>query len=261
MKMQTATLALTLLTLALANEGVAAEWGNLKGRLVYDGSALTADPVNVNKDTEFCSKHDLVDETIVVGDEGGLQNVFVYLYLARGKSVEAHPDLKEPSADMLILDNKGCRFEPRAMTLRTGQTLEVRNSDSGIGHNTNATFIKNSDFNQLVPNDSPLVKVFDKSESFPSPVACNVHPWMKAHVLIRDNPYMAVTGEEGKFEIENLPEGKHEFIFWHESKGVLRSVKVGGTKTSRKGRAKLEIPAGDTLDLGEVKIPAKALGK
>ena len=104
-------------------------------------------------------------------------------------------------------------------------------------------------------------KVFEKTEPYPAEVACNVHPWMKSYLLIRDNPYMAKTGKDGSFEIKNLPAGKLEFIFWHESKGVLRSVAVGDTKTDRKGRAKLTIPAGETLDLGDIKVSAKALGK
>ena len=48
------------------------------------------------------------------------------------------------------------------------------------------------------------------------PVVCNIHPWMKAYILSLDHPYMAVTGEDGTFEIKNMPAGQHEFQFWHE---------------------------------------------
>ena len=98
-------------------------------------------------------------------------------------------------------------------------------------------------------------------ESYPVPFACNVHPWMNAHVLVRDNPYMAFTGEDGSFEIKNIPAGEHEFIFWHESVGNLKNVSLGsGGKTNRKGRAKLKIPAGGTLELNEIKIAPAVLG-
>jgi len=253
------TLAMTVS--ATVSPSSAADWGTLKGRLIYEGDPIKPDAINVNKDVGYCGKHGLVDETIAVGEKGGLQNVFIYLYVKRGKSVDVHPDLEKPPGETLVLDNKGCRFEPHGMILRTGQTLEIRNSDPGIGHNTNAVFLRNPVFNELVSDSKPLVKVFNRTESFPSAFACNIHPWMKAFVLIRDNPYMAITGADGSFEIRNIPAGKHEFIFWQEGVGTLRKLEVGGTKTSRKGRAKLEIPAGETLDLGDVKVSAKVLGK
>lgn len=251
-----------LLTLAMVASATGADWGSLKGRLVFDGSPGDPAKINVNKDVEFCSKHNLVDETVDVGEKGGLTNVFIYLYIKKGKTVAVHPDLEKVGKEPIVLDNKGCRFEPHVLIVRTGQPLEIRNSDEGIGHNTNAqTLLRNPKFNEQVSNDSPIKKVFEKTEPYPAEVACNVHPWMKSFLLIRDNPYMAATGEDGSFEIKNLPAGKHEFIFWHEGKGNIRSLAVGGTKTSRKGRAKLEISAGETLDLGEVKVSAKVLGK
>ena len=186
----------------------AADWGNLKGRLVFEGDAGTPPKINVNKDVEFCSKHNLVDETLSIGEKDGLQNAFIYVYVKRGKSVDIHPDLEAPGGDVAILDNKGCRFEPHTILVRTGQPLEIRNSDQGIGHNTNAqTLLQNPKFNEQVSNDSPINKVFEKTEPYPAEVACNVHPWMKSYLLIRDNPYMATTAKDGRFEIKNLPAG------------------------------------------------------
>ncbi len=251
-----------LLALAMFASASGADWGSLKGRLVFEGDPGKPDAVIVNKDVEYCGKHNLVDETVVVGEKEGLTNVFIYLYVKKGKSVDIHPELEKPGEEKVILDNKGCRFEPHVLVVRTGETLEIRNSDPGIGHNTNAqTLLSNPKFNEQVSNDSPIVKVFQKSEPQPAEVACNVHPWMKSFILIRDNPYMAVTGEDGSFEIKNLPAGKHEFALWHEGVGRIRKLKIGGEETSRKGRVKLEIPAGETLDLGDVKVSAKVLGK
>ncbi len=238
----------------------AADWGTLKGRFVVEGDLGEAAAVNANKDPEFCGKHNLMDEAIIVGEEGALANVFVYLYLKSSKTVEIHPDLEKVDTEPVLLDNKGCRFEPHALVLRVGQSLEISNSDP-VAHNTNLTPTKNPGFNQIIPNDSPLAKTFEKRESYPSPAACNIHPWMKAYVLIRDNPYMTVTAADGSFEIANLPAGKHEFIFWHESKGNMKNMTFSGGKTSRKGRAKLTIPAGDTLDLGDIKVSPSVLGK
>lgn len=246
---------------ALSSVASAAEWGTIKGKFVYQGK-YDNKPLTLTKDPEFCGKHNPVDEKIVLGKDGGLQNAFVYLYVAPGKKVEIHPDYKATDLKPKVLDNKGCRFEPHAMTLWTAQPLEIHNSDAGIGHNTNANTLRaNRSFNDAVSNDSPLVKNFTKSESVPSPVACSIHPWMTATILIRDNPYMAVSGEDGTFEIKNVPAGKQEFTLWHEAKGYMKDVKAGDGKTNRKGELKVTIPDGGTLDLGEIKVAPETLGQ
>ena len=255
------TLLITLTSSLVALDAYAGEWGSLKGRFVFTDTPVSLQSINVNKDAEFCSKNKLVEENLLVGEKGGLSNVFVYLYLKKGKKIEVHPDLAKPDEKPVVLYNKGCRFEPHTLTVRTSQTLEIRNSDPGIGHNTNATTLRfNPRFNDQVSNDEPLIKVFEKAEYYPAEIACNVHPWMKAYVLIRDNPYMTVSDAKGNFEIKNIPAGKRVFSFWQESKGNLRDLSVGKTKTSRKGQASLEIVAGETLDLGEIKVSAQVLG-
>ncbi len=250
--------------LALAASASAAEFGTIKGRFVFEGKPKVV-PIQPTQDAEYCSKHQLLDETITVGEDGGLQNVFVYLAPARGKKVEIHEsyDAAAAAKEPKILDNKNCRFEPHAMTLWTAHPLEVRNSDP-FAHNTNASYFfanASSKFNETVPQDRPLEKSFSKSESYPAKVVCNVHPWMNAYVLVRDNPYMAVTGEMGEFEIENAPAGKHKFAFWHEAKGNLKELKIGKNKADRKGQIELEVPADETLDLGDVTVTPAILGK
>jgi len=260
----TARLLALMFTLAAIVPAAAAEWGSLKGRLVFDGDPGKPAAINVNKDGEYCGKHDLKDESITVGEKGGLTNAFVYLYVKKNGKVAIHPGLQKVGDKPAVLDNKGCRFEPRALLVRTSQPLEIRNSetDPSIGHNTNAlTLFANPSFNNLIPQGQPFIVKFQKREARPAEFACNIHPWMKSYVLISDHPYMAVTGRDGSFEIKDLPAGRHEFNFWHEAVGNLKNLSVGGAKTSRKGRGKLKIPAGKTLDLGDVKVPAKLFGK
>jgi hypothetical protein len=246
---------------SLAGPLSAAEFGTLKGRFVYEGKPKV-EPIQPSKDTAFCSQHKLFNETVSVSDKDELPNVFVYLYPARGKKVDVHPSYEAAAKEPKVLDNHSCRFEPHAMTLWTAQPLEIRNSDAGIGHNTNGQkLVANPKFNEQVTNDKPIIKKFEKSEPIPTEVACNVHPWMNAVVLIRDNPYMAVSGDDGSFTIENVPAGKHAFVFWHEAKGNLRDLKVGKDKADRKGQVELTIPAGKTLDLGDIAVTPAILGK
>jgi hypothetical protein len=76
---------------------------------------------------------------------------------------------------------------------------------------------------------------------------------------VKEDPYMAASQADGTFEIKNVPAGKHEFEFWHEKPGRLKAVKFQGGATNRQGRAQLTVKDGETLDLGEIKIPASSL--
>jgi hypothetical protein len=61
---------------------------------------------------------------------------------------------------------------------------------------------------------------------------CDVHPWMTAFVLVSSHPFFAVTGEDGKFTIANLPAGTYEVEAWHEKLGTQKSkVTVGASDT------------------------------
>jgi hypothetical protein len=247
--------------LGMAGSASAADWGTIKGHFVYKG-VPKVEPIVPNKDVEYCSKHKLEVETLEVSDKMDLQNVFVYLYLPPGKKAEVHPDYKAEKPEPKVLDNKGCRFEPHAMTLWNVHPLEIRNDDPGLGHNTNGQkLVVNAKFNEQVANGSPITKKFDKPEPIPTEIACNVHPWMNAVVLIRDNPYMAVSDKDGKFEIKNVPAGKQTFVFWHEAKGNMRDLKVGSAKADRKGQVTLDVKPGQTLDLGDIAVSPAILGK
>src|SRR5215208_6014960 len=96
-----------IVVLAVAATSSAAEFGSVKGRFVYKGTPKVV-PIQPTKDPDYCGKHDIFDESVVVGDKGGLQNAFVYLYVARGKKVEIHPSYDPKTAKPKVLDNHFC---------------------------------------------------------------------------------------------------------------------------------------------------------
>ena len=229
----------------------AAEWGDLTGRFIYDGKAPAPKSIKVTKDPEVCSKHKLVEEQLVVGPQGELANIIVFLRTAKPT---VHPDLKDAKGDV-VLDNLNCRFEPHVALLQTSQALVIKNSDP-TGHNTNITSF-NAPFNQSIPIQGEVKTFFKAEEKFPLKVACNIHPWMNAVLVIRGNPYMAVSDSEGRFTIAKLPVGKElEFQLWHETQGFVKGsgVKgIKGAKVDNRGRFKMKIKPGAN-DLGEIRI-------
>jgi len=113
----------------------------------------------------------------------------------------------------------------------------------------------------LIPVGSKLTKTLDKPEAAPSPVSCSIHPWMSAKIIIRDDPYAAVSDKDGNLTIANLPVGKWTFTVWSEGAGYVTTATLGGKKVQwAKGKMDVEIKKGDT-DLGEIKVPLAAVWK
>lgn len=237
---------------------LAEEWGTLKGRFTFGGAAPAAPELKADKDIEVCGKHKLVSEEMVVGADKGVANVVVFV---RDKSVKIHPDLAATKNEKVVLDNKNCRFEPHVTFVQTGQTLVLKNSDS-VGHNSNVATVKNPPSNSLIPAGGETTVTFANDEAIPAQVTCNIHPWMKSWLVVRPNPYAAVSKSDGSFEIKNVPAGGElELQLWHEKAGYIGEVTIGGkAEKIAKGRKKLKVAAGDN-DLGEMVLDASLFNK
>ncbi|MCG8584915.1 MAG: hypothetical protein MI757_09410 [Pirellulales bacterium] len=244
----------------LSSSAWAAEWGTLKGRFVLDGKAPAPAKLAIAKDKEACCADGCpTDDSLLVGPDGGLANVVIYVRTKKGDKIAVHPDYVKDADAKLVLDNKNCVFVPHVSTIRTGQTLVLKNSDA-VAHNTNIQPIKpgNTPSNVTIPAGGSAEYKFNEAETLPTPAICNIHPWMKSYVLARDDPYATVSAKDGTFEIKNLPAGGElEFQLWHERAGYVRDVDVNGT-TAKRGRVKIDIKAGDN-DVGEIKVPVSLL--
>ena len=244
---------------AMAASSVASgdDWGTVKGRFVFGGTPPEASALKADKDVEVCGKHKLVAEELVVGGDKGIANVVVFV---RDKKVKVHPDLAGSGSTPVILDNKDCRFEPHVAFVQVGQPLVIKNSDS-IGHNSNVQTLKNAASNNLIAAGGDSKITFTADEAVPAQVTCNIHPWMKAWVVIRDNPYCAVSKPDGSFEIAHMPAGEVELQFWHEKAGYISEAKIAGkSEKISKGRKKIVVKSGDN-DLGEWVLDASAFSK
>lgn len=233
------------------------EWATLKGKFVFGGTAPAAGELKADKDVEVCGKHKLLAEELVVGADKGVANVVVFV---RDKGVKVNPEAAKSAAAKVVLDNKDCRFEPHVAFVQVGQDLVVKNSDT-VGHNSNIATVKNAPSNNLIPAGGEAALKFTSDEAVPAQVTCNIHPWMKAWLVVRPNPYGAVSKADGTFEIKDLPVGEVELQFWHEKAGYLGEMTIGGkAEKASKGRKKVAIAAGGT-DLGEIVLDAAVFQK
>ena len=246
--------AFAFLSLAIALP-TAARAGDLKIRFEYGGNPPGTSPVKVTKDVEFCGKHKIDDERLIVNPNNkGIKNVIVYVYTGRGGS-----DLDDvaPKKNVHELANDKCRFEPHVVIAQTGDTLKVTNPDA-VGHNANLNFFKNKAQNFVIPAGQEKTVELEEAEPAPIPVDCNIHPWMRAYVVVLEHPYAAKSNDDGELLIEGLPEGKELTFRVNHEAGRIDEVKIDGKDEEwTRSRFELTIKPGMN-DLGTVVIPTEA---
>lgn len=238
----------------------AADWGTVKGRFVLDGTLPERPKLVINKDVEFCGKHEPRSEKLVVHSEDrGIANIVIWLDTKPGEKPAIHPSFEESASAKITLANKGCRFDPHICVLRTGQTLLINNPDQ-VDHNTAAGLDRNQPFNDLTPAGKTSERPrFTQAEKLPAQVQCSIHPWMTGWLVVKDHPYVAVTDERGRFELKNLPAGEHTFVVWHELPGFVQEVTRNGKMESwKRGKVTVRVAAGET-EFGEVRVSAESL--
>lgn len=238
-------------------------WASMAGRFQLLGTAPPNPKIDITADKDMCApgNRTVYAERVLASSDGGLKNVVIVLSSEiPTEEPWVHPDVQSAGGNEVIFDQKECVFLSHVGAMRVGQTLLIKNSDPG-GHNTKIESKKNVPFNQTIPAAGTVKYVPTKAETAgPVLVKCSIHPWMTAHLLVHGNGYFAVSDENGRFEIPNLPAGVPlEFRIWHEAGGFLDGVGIAGTKT-KKGRFMLTLDPQDTsLGQLDVKINAEIL--
>jgi plastocyanin len=196
--------------------------GTIDGKVVYNG-AVPSRKIIPNKDVEVCGG--IRDEPLVeVGPDKGVKNAAVYLVqVAKGK---AWPAASKPPE----LDNIKCRFEPEIQVIPAGP-LDVVNKDPVL-HNTHGYYGNRTAFNMALPNQGQDIQT-ELTRAGAVRVDCDAHGWMEGWIYVVDNPYYAITGEDGKFSITDVPPGTYMLVAIQSYTGpIQQSVTVAGGKST-----------------------------
>jgi plastocyanin len=182
--------------------------GSISGTVKLDGTAPKPSKIDMSQDPA-CKGVNTV-ETYVV-DNGDLANVFVYVKDGLSGNFE-------PPKDAVTIDQQGCKYHPHVLGVMVGQNIDVKNDDPTT-HNIHPTPQNNREWNLTQPpGGTPVEKSFAREEIM-LPVKCNIHPWMRMYINVVKNPFYAVTGPDGKYEIKGLPPGTYTIGFVQEKLG------------------------------------------
>ena len=203
-------------TTALSQEAT----GAIEGRITFGGSP----PAPL-----FVPESGGSQPVLYVDRSGGLRYAVIYL-------ADALPT-RRPVRPTATMTQRNFVFEPQVLAIRAGATVKFTNDDSA-NHNVRVrdadptnTFSLNTAPGSAVPNTHR----FAATEGRPLQLSCDIHPWMTAWIFVFDHDAFAVSGADGTFRIDHVPEGRHRMIVRQPSARLTRDgvVDVQPNKTAR----------------------------
>lgn len=197
----------------------AATAASITGTVTLDGAPAAVGPINMDSEPDCVQQGSapVVPPTAITGENGGLANVVVYVKDGLGSY------RFDPPNDPVVLDQKGCMYEPHVFALMTNQKLLVRNLDATV-HNVHSMPRLNPESNQAQRAKGLSLEMRFPHAEIAIPFMCNVHPWMRGFAFVFDHPYFAVTSKSGAFELHHLPPGTYTIEAWQETFGTERQT-------------------------------------
>jgi plastocyanin len=120
----------------------------------------------------------------------------------------------ELPAERPAIYQKGRVFLPHVLPVLVGTTVEFPNNDDVV-HSVFSRRGSAESFN-LGLYGVGVVREHTFEEVGVVRIGCHMHAEMNAYILICQNPYFAVLGDGGSFELAGVPEGRWKLTFFHE---------------------------------------------
>ena|SRR5579871_5271520 len=204
-----------------------ADSASISGKITFDGTPPKPKKIKNLEGTdpkcaEMHADAPLMTEDLLVGDSGGIKDVFVYIK----SGLDPSKTYDHPTTPV-VLHQQGCHYVPHVFGMMAKQPLKIVNDDDTL-HNIHAMPIKNEEFNKGQPTKGgEMTRTFANPEIMVH-FKCDVHPWMSAYVGVTSNPFYSVSADDGTFSIKGLPAGEYEVTAWQEKCGEqTQKVKVG----------------------------------
>jgi plastocyanin len=112
-----------------------------------------------------------------------------------------------------VMDQRNETFVPHLLAVMTGTTVDFPNTDKFYHNVFSLSKAARFDLGRYAAGHSRSIR-FDRPGIVR--VFCDIHSHMNAFILVFSHPYFAVTDNQGRYHIDNVPPGTYGVIAWNE---------------------------------------------
>lgn len=210
--------------------------GTIKGVVKYKGTPpepKVLDEISKHKDGPQClaskNKDDLIDQTWIVGKDGGVANVVVSIEPPSGKEFKVSEEMKSAYKKPVVIDQPFCMYRPHVVALYAKVEPLVFKNSAKFAHNVKVTAGPQDGTTDtlLSPGSDSEPRTYKMFSPGIVSISCSMHGWMNAKAVLFPHPYFAVTKDDGAFEIKNVPVDTPLTVYmWHEATGKVKEEDV-----------------------------------
>lgn len=122
-----------------------------------------------------------------------------------------------------VMDQIDKQFSPAVLAVATGTAVSFPNRDD-IRHQV-YSFSPAKRFELRLYEGTPSEPViFDRPGLVV--LGCNIHDWMLGYVYITDDPWFAVSDEQGRIQLD-MPAGQYPSTLWHPALVDMQPIEAG----------------------------------
>ena len=153
-----------------------------------------------------------------------------------------------PPLEGIAIAQKDTMFRPPLVVVPKGTTIDFPNQDPEFHNVFSYSKPKRFDLGRYPKGESKPV-TFDKPGVVK--IYCEIHPWMRAVVVVVENPFHTVVGADGRFSLRDVPPGTYTLIAWNVDAG---SRKVSVTVPPTGGEVEVNLADGVKAEVPERSI-------
>jgi hypothetical protein len=204
--------------------------GTISGTVRLVGSPPSIPTFLPQMDFDTCGSAARSTQSLLLGPSQTVRNVIVYL------AGYAQNSPGNGTNNAVVVDQRDCEFVPRIQIARSGAPLILKNNDP-ILHVVRIDLMSSTNGSRTLLKTATPYAGYEKLyqiANFREPTLLQItsgngHEWMAAYVAVLPHPWAALTDENGRFTLHNVPAGAHKIYAWHEVLGTLvHEVHVNG---------------------------------
>ena len=114
---------------------------------------------------------------------------------------------------------KGLQFVPKVLVVLKGDLIQFKNEDKdehGVFSRDVPAFQRERSREGVTGKPVPFTVTGAVR------IQCDIHEWMRADVLVVDNPFFTLADADGSWRIPDLPAGKYTLVAWEPNGGKQR---------------------------------------